>query len=309
MKKILISLLSLILSLSLVGCTTHHTTKTIITTNFPCYDFVRAIIGKNSGYQVKMLVKPGVDTHSYEPTPKDIIAIENAAMFFYVGGDSDEWVDEILKDVDTKKTKIVKMLDLASLRYEEHVSGMQEEHGESGKEYDEHVWTSPVNAMRIVKKLAAQIEKMDPAHRRYYQQNANAYVKKINNVNKEFQSIVQHAVTKELIFGDRFPLLYFVKQYHLTYYAAFAGCAEQTEASAATLTYLINRVRKDHIRYVLKIEFSNGKVARTIAGETGAQVLTFSAVHNVGVDDFKKGVTYVDIMKNNAKVLKKVLAK
>lgn len=309
MKKILISLLSLFLSLTLVGCTTHHTTKTIITTNFPCYDFVRAVIGEDSGYTVKMLVKPGVDTHSYEPTPKDIIAIENAAMFFYVGGDSDEWVDEILNDINTKKTKVVKMLDLANLRYEEHVTGMQEEHGEEGeKEYDEHVWTSPVNAMRIVNNLARRIEKMDPTHQSYYQRNALAYVKKISSVNKEFQSIVQHAARKELIFGDRFPLLYFVKQYHLTYYAAFAGCAEQTEASAATLTYLINRVRKDHIRYVLKIEFSNGKVAKTIAGETGAQVLTFSAVHNVGVDDFKKGVTYVDIMKNNAKVLKKVLA-
>jgi zinc transport system substrate-binding protein len=306
MKKILICFF---LVLSLCGCAATKQSKTIVTTNFPAYDFVRAIVGTNSDYTIKLLIKPGTDTHSYEPTPKDIVAIENADLFFYVGGDSDAWVENILNDVDRKKTKVVKMMDLFDHKLaEESVEGMQEEHGgEEGTEYDEHVWTSPVNAMQIVKNLAVKIENMDPTHKTLYQKNSENYIKKIKEIHNEFKSVVAHAKRKELIFGDRFPLLYFVKTYGLTYSAAFAGCAEETEQSAATLTYLINKVRKDHIHYVLKIELSTGKVASTIASETGAKVLTFSSVHNVSSADFKKGITYVDVERNNVKVLRKVL--
>ncbi len=308
MKKIL---MCLFLCLSLCACAPAKSQKTIVTTNFPAYDFVRAIVGKQSGYTIKLLIKPGTDTHSYEPTPKDIVAIENADLSFYVGGDSDEWVENILNDVDRKKTKVVKMMDLINHKYEEEsVEGMQEEHGheeEEEPEYDEHVWTSPVNAMQIVKNLAVKIENMDPAHKTLYQKNSENYIKKIREIHNEFKNVVAHAKRKELIFGDRFPLLYFVKTYGLTYSAAFAGCAEETEPSAATMTYLINKVRKDHIHYVLKIELSAGKVAQTIASETGAKVLTFSSIHNVSSEDFKKGITYVDVEQNNVKVLRKVL--
>ncbi len=311
MKKLVSLLLVFVCALSLAGCTSSSPTKTIVTTNFPAYDFVRAIVGKNSGYKVKVLIKPGTDVHSYEPTPKDIIAVENADLFFYVGGDSDEWVEGILHDIDKKKTKVVKMLDLvSSKREEESVEGMQEEHEgheEEETEYDEHVWTSPANVVDILQNLEKKIIAIDPSHQAAYMKNAQAYIKQVKALDTAFQDVVKHAKRKELIFGDRFPFLYFMKEYGLSYRAAFAGCAEQTEASAATLSYLIDYVKAHHLHYVLKLELSNGKVAQTIAGETGAKVLTFNSVHNVTSTQFKDGVTYVDLMQKNISVLRKVL--
>lgn len=314
MKKIISLFICTLLFFSMVGCAKTTTKKTIVTTNFPAYDFVRAILGNNSDYTIKLLVKPGTDIHSYEPTPKDIIAIEQSSMFFYVGGDSDEWVEDILNDVDRDKTKVVKMLDLVNDKKEEEtIEGMQSEghehehEHEEEVEYDEHVWTSPVNVIEIIKKLSQKISVMDPSHQSAYAKNAQAYIKKLEKVNTAFKEVVATSKHKEMIFGDRFPFLYFVKQYGLSYRAAFAGCAEQTEPSAATISYLINRVKKDHVHYVLKLELSTGKVAQTIASETGAQVLTFNSVHNVTSTQFKKGITYVDLMNNNVKVLRKVL--
>jgi zinc transport system substrate-binding protein len=255
-----------------------------------------------------MLLKPGAEMHSYEPTPQDIINISNADIFIYVGGDSDNWIEDVLKDINTDKTKIIKLMDLVDVVEEEHVEGMEEhEEEEEEVEYDEHVWTSPINAITIINKLKEEIIKVDNDNKSLYEDNSNNYTNELSNIDNEIRSLVKNAKRKELIFGDRFPIRYFVEEYGLSYYAAFPGCSEQTEASAKTITFLINKVKKDNIPVIFHIELSNGNIAKTIAEETGAKVLEFKTAHNISQDDFDAGITYVDIMKSNIEVLKEAI--
>ena len=307
MKKI-ISLLIIFISVILIsGCSTSKDNKTtIITTNFPAYDFAREIT-KGSDIEVKMLLKPGSESHDYEPTPKDIISISKSSMFIYVGGESDEWVDDLLDSIDTSNIQIVKMLDEVNAVYEEKVEGMQSDEDEEEKEYDEHVWTSPKNVIMISRTIKDKISKIDPNNRELYNNNFNEYKSKLDSLDNEFRKIVQNSNRRELIFADRFPLRYFVDEYGLSYYAAFPGCSSETEASAKTISFLINKVKEDNIPVVLTIEFSNKKIAKTISKETGAKVLEFNSGHNISSEDFKSGRTYLDIMNDNLEVLEEAL--
>ena len=309
LKKISLFILSLLL---MTGCTTETKKKSfnIVVTNFPCYDFVRAITKNDQDISIKMLIKPGMDSHSYEPSPQDMVAIKESDLFFYVGGESDEWVDSLLADMDSKR--IVKMLDLVShLQHEEHVEGMEEEkheeHDEHEEEYDEHVWASPKNAMEIVSGLNKRMCALDQKHASKFDENTENYIKQIASVDSSFKQIVKQAKRKDIVVGDRFPLLYFAKEYGLTYSAAFPGCSEQTEPSASTISYLIDKVKKDHNPVIFKIELSNGQIARTISEETDAKVLTIQSMHNVSAEDFDNGETYVSIMRKNAKAVKEAL--
>lgn len=317
MKKIIKLIFVAIICFSIVsltGCNNSKNSKlTIISTSFPGYDFARAITKDNKDVEVKMLLKPGAETHDFEPTPQDIKNIKNSDMFIYVGGDSDEWIDGVLKDINKDKTKIIKLMDLVNVVPEELVEGMEEhehehEHEEEEEvEYDEHVWTSPINAITIINKLKEEIVKIDSTNKEKYEENASAYVTELANIDADIKNVVNSAKRKEVIFGDRFPLRYFVDQYNLSYYAAFPGCSEQTEASAKTISFLIDKVKKDKIPVVFHIELSNGNIAKTISKETGAKVLEFNAAHNISQSDFDAGVTYVSIMKDNIKVLKEAL--
>lgn len=273
----------------------------VTTTNFPAYDFVRAAAGDMAN--VKMLVKPGVETHDFEPTPEDIMNIKNSDLFVYTGGESDEWVERILNEVDTKKTKIVKMMDAVEIVPEEEKEGMEEhehEHEHEEVEYDEHVWTSPKNAVLIVRKISETLfdEVSD---------GANKYIEELNDLDKKFRDVVNDGSRKVVVFGDRFPLRYFVDEYRLDYFAAFPGCSDQTEASASTIGFLVDKIRSEKIPVVFKIELSNGKLADTVSRETGVKVLTFNSLHNVTKDDFESGKTYVDLMSNNIEALKEAL--
>lgn len=280
----------------------------IVTTNFASYDFVRAIVKDNKNVEVKMLLKPGSDMHSYEPTPKDIISIEESDLFVYNGGESEEWVDDILDDIDTKNTQIVKMMDLVNLSEEEVIEGMESDEEESEEnEYDEHVWTSPANAIKIIRSLEGDIIKMDVTGSKLYEDSANEYISKLEEIDNDIKEIVSNSKRKTIVFGDRFPLRYFVDEYGLKYYAAFPGCSEQTEASSKTISYLIEKVKKEKIPVVFHIELSSDKISKTISKETGAKVKEFNAVHNISKDDFNDGVTYVDLMNENIKVLKEAL--
>ena len=307
MKKSSILLLILIVLLS--GCKLKKDNKKmIVATNFPAYDFARAIIGDTNTIELKMLLKPGSEIHDFEPTPKDMKNIIDSSMFIYVGGESDEWIDDILNDINKKKTKLVKMMDLVDLKEEEIVEGMEVTEEEEGEEeYDEHIWTSPVNAITIIKYLKEEIIKLDPDNKEIYEKNAQKYIEQLTNIDNDFKEIVSNAKRKEIIFGDRFPLRYFVDEYGLDYYAAFPGCAEQTEASAKTISFLINKAKEDKIPVIFKIELSNNNIAKTIAKETNSKVLEFNTAHNISIDDFNKGITYIDLMKNNIKVLKEAL--
>lgn len=319
----------------------------VVSTSFPGYDFARAVT-KNTNISAKMLVKPGAETHTYEPTPQDIIDIKNADMFIYVGGDSDTWVEKILKDVDTKKTHVVKLVDLVSTVNEEIVEGMEDEDDhehdhdhdhshshkhddhdhnhdhkhdhdhdhesheykhdhdeeEEGPEIDEHVWTSPKKAMEIVKKIAKVASEIDAAEETKINDNAEKYVAEIAQVDKDLHQAIDGKIS-EIVVADRFPFRYFADEFGLKYAAAFSGCSEQTEASAKTISFLINKVKQDKIKKIYKIELSNGKIAETVSKDTGAEVLELHSAHNVTADDFSKGVTYVDLMKRNLLALSK----
>lgn len=278
----------------------------IITTNFPAYDFARAVAGDKA--DVKMLLKPGAEMHDFEPTPSDIIDIEKSALFIYTGGESDEWVEDILSSTNVNKS--LKMMDTVELVEEEAVEGMEaEEEEEEGEEpeYDEHVWTTPKNAKKIIAKIKDELIAISPENKDSFEQNATSYSNRLDELDSEFKEIINSAKRKTIVFGDRFPLRYFADEYGLEYYAAFPGCSEQTEASSATIAFLVNKVKSENIPVVFKIEMSNNKIAQTIADETGAKVLTFNSIHNISAEDFESGITYIDLMEGNLITLEEAL--
>lgn len=298
MKKVLILLLIII---SITGCTKqvkNEKTK-IVTTNFPCYDFVRAITKDVDNIEVDMLVTPGSEIHDYEPTPKDIINIKKSKLFVYTGGESDNWVKKIIKENNN-----VKIMDLVDLKKEELVEGME---GEDEEEYDEHVWTSPKNAIKIIDKLKEKIIKIDNKNKNEYEKNAEEYIKKIKEIDKEIENIVETSKRKTIVFADRFPFRYFTDEYGLEYYAAFKGCSESTEASSKTITFLIKKIKEEKIPVVFHIELSNKKIAKVISKETNTKILELNSAHNISKKDFEKGITYVDIMKKNIESLREAL--
>lgn len=293
-------------------------TTNIISSNFVGYDFARAVTGDKS--EVAMLLKPGSEMHDFEPAPEDIINIKNADLFIYVGGESDEWVEDLLEDNEIPEEKTLRLMDLVEAKEEELSEGMEgheheseesheehEHHHEEEVEYDEHVWTSPVNAIKLVNGIKEKLSKIYPENENIYTKNADAYTSRLSDIDKKIRDVVANGNKKELIFGDRFPFRYFVDEYGLNYYAAFPGCSEQTEASSKTIAFLINKAKSDNIKTILKIELTSDKLAKSIAEEAGAKVMTLNAAHNISSEDFEKDVTYADIMENNVEVLKEAL--
>jgi zinc transport system substrate-binding protein len=284
----------------------------VVATIFPPYDFVREIAGDR--VNLTMLLPPAAESHSFEPTPRDIIAVQNSDIFIYVGGESDAWVEMILESMDTKSMKIITLMDCVDVVEELVVEGMQDEeeeedhdHGEEETEYDEHVWTSPRNAQLIVRKIADTLQSTDPANAAEYEKNVAAYTAQLTELDASFQNVLSSAVRKTMVFGDRFPFRYFADAYGLSYFAAFPGCSTETEASAATVAFLIDKVRAEKIPVVFHIELSNERIADTICGETGARKLLLHAVHNVSKRDFEGGASYYSLMSANVANLRAAL--
>ena len=278
----------------------------IVSTIFPGYDFARAIAGDNA--DITMLIYPGSEIHSFEPSPQDIINIQDSDVFIYVGGESEAWVEKIIANLDTNRTKIVRMMDAVDLVEEELVEGMESEHeNEDEIEYDEHVWTSPLNAIKIVESIRDALVNADPQNANFYQAATTNYIEQLAQLDSDIRATLSDTTHHTLIFGDRFPLRYFVEEYGLQYYAAFPGCSNQTEASTATLAFLINKIKSENIKYIFTIELSNQAVARTIAAETGAEILEFHSLHNISKSDFDSGKTYLQIMHQNLTNLKRAL--
>ncbi len=296
----------------------------IVTTNFPAYDFARAVAGDKA--DIKMLIQPGAELHSFEPSPNDIIDIKNSDLFIYTGGESDEWVEDILTSSNDKQIRSFKLMSAVELLEEEEIEGMEEhehehehehsdtdsdehhhEHEEGEVEYDEHVWTSLRNSQKIISGLAKELGEISSENKDHFEANADSYNQKLAKLDSEFQSIVDSAKRKTLVFGDRFPLRYFVEDYGLEYFAAFPGCSEQTEASNKTIAFLIDKVKSENIPVVLKIEMSSANIAETITKETNTKYLTFNSAHNISADDFKNGKTYADIMESNLEVIREAL--
>jgi zinc transport system substrate-binding protein len=281
----------------------------VVTTIFPPYDFVREIGGGT--VNLTILLPPGSESHSFEPSPRDIITIQNSDIFIYNGGESDAWVDRILSSMDRGNKRNIRLMDCVEVVEEEIVEGMEEEEEEEGAEeeveYDEHVWTSPANAKLIVRAISDVLCELDSARAPLYRENTAAYLEKLEDLDRAFRETVSRGARKTLIFGDRFPFRYFADAYGLSYFAAFPGCSTETECSAATIAFLIDKVRRERIPVVFHIELSNEKIADTICEETGAQKGLFHGAHNVSKREFEGGATYLGLMTKNNEMLREAL--
>jgi zinc transport system substrate-binding protein len=287
---------------------------TVTATIFSFYDFTRAIAGGKAN--LAMLLPPGAESHSFEPTPRDIIAFQNSDVFIYNGGKSDAWVDRILDSMDKRNMKVIRLMDTVDVVEEEIVEGMEDGEAEEaleslgvevGAEYDEHIWTSPQNAVWIVRAITDALCEKDRANAGFYQQNAASYIVKLNELDAAFQAVVNDAKRKTIVFGDRFPFRYFADAYGLSYFAAFPGCSTETEPSAATVAFLIDKIKAEKIPVVFHIELSNERMANAIAAETGAKKRPLHAVHNISKRDFDRGATYLELMTRNVDALREAL--
>lgn len=307
MKKLIFAA---VCALMLCACTPQDTQTdklSIVCASFPPYDFARNIAADRA--QVRLLVPPGSDSHSYDPTPSDVIAVENADIFIYGGGESDEWARDILDAADVKPKSIIQMCGEVELLEEERVEGMQVHHEEEEgeEETDEHVWTSPKNAQAVCAAIERELSRLDADAADIYSRNLSEYNARLEELDAEFRSAVQSG-GKTLIFGDRFPFLYLTREYGLDYYAAFPGCAELTEPAAKTVAFLIDKVKEEKIPVVFYTEFSNHKICDTIAYETGAEPRLMHSCHNLTKSEFESGVGYIELMQGNAEAIREALS-
>ena len=289
----------------------------VVATIFPPYDFTRQIAGDDA--DVIMLLSPGAESHSYEPTPQDIKTIQSCDLFIYTGGESDVWVEDILSSMGDQMPETLRLVDCVPTVTEEIVEGMEhwhEEHEDHGdledhedheEETDEHVWTSPQNAIKIVKNISSKLCEMDPDNAGSYEKNSAGYIEQPEMLDASFREVVGQAERRTILFGDRFPFRYFADEYGLDYYAAFPGCSDETEASAATVAFLINKVNEEQIPVIFTIERSNGKLADSICEATGAEKRILYSCHNVTGNQLDSGATYLSMMMENVESLRAAL--
>ena len=303
MKRLIAALLCL--CLVLCGCTAqpekpHDETKLqIVCTSFPAYDFAREIADDRA--ELTLLIKPGSEVHSYEPTPKDMIRIQESDLFICNGGESEQWAKTLI----TPELNTIYMMDCVDT-VEESADGIY--NAEDGEpELDEHVWTSPLNAIKISEEICNALCKLDTDNAEAYKTNFTAYKAQLMALDREFRQVIKNSGKHTLVFADRFPMRYFALEYGLNCYAAFPGCSSETEPSAKTVAYLIDRVREDKIPAVLYMEFSNQKMADVICEDTGCKKLPFYSAHSVSAEQFEQGVSYLDLMRINLNSLKEAL--
>ena len=296
-----------------------ETTLRVVATIFPIYDWAREVLGQVPGVELVWLQDTGVDMHSYQPTAEDMLLVSSCDLFLYVGGTSDNWVDDALQEAVNKDMEVVSLLDVLgdAARLEELTEGMQAGHEDhdghahdGSAEYDEHVWLSLRNAEVLTEAIADAMGRLDPAHAEDFAANAAAYTERLAALDGEYQAAVDASPVHTLLFGDRFPFRYLVEDYGLEYYAAFPGCSAETEASFETVAFLAGKVKELDLPAVLAIENSDHRVAETIAQNAGngAEVLTLDSMQGVTGEDAAAGTTYLSIMESNLEVLKQALA-
>lgn len=288
----------------------------VVTTIFPEYDWVKQIAGEQaSDMDITMLLDNGVDLHSFQPTAADIMKISDCDLFIYVGGESDAWVDDALKEAVNKNMKVINLLDVLgdSVKEEEVVDGMQaEEAGEEEEEpeYDEHVWLSLKNAKVLCKAIADNLSEIDSEHKDVYDANVSSYVEKLDEFDAQYKSAVEGSSGKTILFGDRFPFRYLVDDYGLNYYAAFVGCSAESEASFETISFLSKKTDELGLKSILTIEKSDKKIAKTIISNTknkNQKILEMDSLQSTTSKDAANGTTYLSVMQNNLTVLKEAL--
>ena len=325
----------LMLACVLVGCAKQNDSNKkddelkVVATIFPEYDWVMEILGdKAYDAEVTMLLDNGVDLHSYQPTADDIIKVSDCDLFIYVGGESDGWVDDALKNATNKDMKVIDLLEVLgdSVKAEEVVEGMQteehdhdheeeHEHGEEHDheeevEYDEHVWLSLRNAKILCEAISSALQQIDPVNKDEYAVNCSAYIEKLSELDAKYQKAVDKAPLRTVLFGDRFPFRYLVDDYGLDYFAAFVGCSAESEASFETISFLAKKVDELNLPCVLTIEGKDHRIANTIVENTKAKnqkVLTMDSMQSTTSKDVASGTTYLSVMEKNLKVLEEAL--
>ena len=308
-------------SFCFVGCSNNDKDDklSIVTTIFPEYDWVRQILGDEAkNVELTLLLDSGVDLHNYQPTAKDIVTLASCDMFIYVGGHSDEWVEDALRQANNKDMVIINLFDVlgdavkedTALDGEEH--DHEHEHEDDGHvhENDEHVWLSINNAKAVCREIAEKLGQIDPENKEKYEANYTSYSAKLDAVDSAYRAAVESAPNKTLLFGDRFPFRYLTDEYGLEYYAAFSGCSAESEASFETIAYLAGKVDELGLSAVIKIEGSDGKIAETIINTTSektAKILTLNSMQSLTPDDAEDGVSYISVMESNLEVIKEAL--
>ncbi len=311
----------------------------VVTTIFPVYDWVREIVGDIDNVEITMLLNNGVDLHSYQPTAQDIMKVATCDVFAYVGGESDEWVEDALAEAVNPDMVVVNLVEALGedIKLEEIVEGMEHEHDEDGHdeaeqegddheheeeendhgheqedEVDEHVWLSLRNAQKLVRALASALSDADPANAENYAVNADAYAEKLAALDAQYAAVRETADFDTVLFGDRFPFRYLVDDYNLNYFAAFSGCSAESEASFETIVFLAGKVNELGLSTVLTNEGDNHRIAETIVGNTqakDARVLAMDSLQATTGEDVKNGATYLGVMEANLEVLKQALTK
>lgn len=320
----------------------------IVCTTFPQYDWVKNILGEEAEhFNVTLLLDNGVDMHSYQPAVKDIATAGSSGLFIYVGGESDTWVEDALKEAKNKDLKAINLMETLDnfVKEEEVVEGMQEErkslghsHEKSSKEkqeqtqkeshensqeingqkeaadeepeYDEHIWLSIRNAEIMVKNIEKAIEQLDSDNAKVYQNNAENYIKKLDTLDKQYANTIQNAKYKAILFGDRFPFRYMVDDYDLKYYAAFAGCSAETMAGFETVTFLAKKADELQLPVILTIENSDGRIAEAVKSNTtkkNQKILAMNSLQSVTKEQLADGITYLQVMQENLSVLSEAL--
>lgn len=319
MKRLVaIALVGAMMIAALAGCKTNVKNDKkihIVTTIFPVYDWVRNIVGDNPDVEVTMLLDSGADLHSFQPTAEDILEISRCDMFVYVGGESDQWVEDALKEKANEKMEVVPLMEqLGDKAAEEQVKeGMQDdEHGKKDEEleYDEHIWLSIDNAKYLCAKIADKLAKVDKKDANSFSENSKKYIAQLDQLDKKIQKTVDDGKVKTIVVADRFPFLYMTRDYGIDYYAAFKGCSAETEASFKTIKFLANKIDEKKLNNILVIEGTNHKIADTVARATKTKkkkTLVLDSMQAITGEDAKSGASYIKAMEKNRKVLEQAL--
>ncbi|MBR3036967.1 MAG: zinc ABC transporter substrate-binding protein [Lachnospiraceae bacterium] len=320
-KKYILLLFAALLVIALSSCSSRSSLPDpssgklrIVTTIFPAYDWVLNVLGDDpSQAETTLLLDKGIDLHNFQPTAADMLQISSCDLFIYVGGASDVWAEDALKEAVNPDMIVIDLLSVLGdqAKEEEAIDGMQEEEeAEDGIEYDEHVWLSLKNAARFVRTIAASLSSLDPAHASVYEANAAAYIDKLNALDLSYRTTVENAARKTILFGDRFPFRYLTDDYGLTYFAAFAGCSAETEASFETISFLSQKVDELQLPAVLTIEGTDPRIAETIIQNTDAKnqkILVLDSMQTTSKKDLDNGSSYLSVMEQNLSVLKEAL--
>lgn len=315
-RKLLALITAVTLVLGLCACSSESsyfesdsTKLKIISTVFPPYDLAKHIAGDNA--EIKILLPPGSEAHTYEPTAKEIIAIQNCDIFLYIGAENEQWADKLINSNDTSKVKIVKLIDCVPTLSEEDEEEHEDEHKHHDHDHehetDEHIWTSPKNARLMLSAVYNAICEVDPKNSKTYTENKDAYDEQLADLDNDYKTAVDNAKNKTIVLADKFPFRYLAHEYGLDCYAAFSSCSDESEPSVSTMIKLTKRIKDNNVPVVFYLEFSSTKIADTLCDETGATKLMLHSCHNVSKQDIENNVSYVDLMKQNLENLKVAL--